>query len=126
MSQDLQLNKRCHRCENIPTYISQLYEDRFPPSDLPFHNINELIQSAKRACHVCNLILAEILESQIRDLQRELEDKPQHGSQQLSIGRLIKNGCLESGLALKHMTPGPSCYFRVDLVEIHLSYPIGE
>ena len=112
MSQDLQLNKLCHMCENI-NWVKGSW------CGVPFHNINELIQSAKEGCHVCNLIVAELIESQIRDLQRELEDKPQLGSQQLSINSY------KGGLALKCLTPG-GFDLRHYLVEIHISWLSGE
>ena len=118
MSQDLQLNNLCHICEGFNTYASQVLSD-FQPFD--FHNINELIQSAKEGCHVCNLIVAELLESEIRDLQRELEDNPQHGSQQLSIGPLG-----EGAFALKHLTSGDFDGREVYLVKIDISYRLGE
>ena len=113
MSLDLQLNKCCHICKIFTIYTSEVLRN-FPP--FGFHNINELIQSAEEGCHVCNLIVAELLEPQIRDLQRELEDNPQHGSQQLSIGCFVKGG-----LALTHLFPGKCDQSEVCLVKIHMS-----
>ena len=105
MSLDLQLNKCCHLCEEIPTCHSepQVYSltPPLPPRGFFFHNINELIQSAKKGCHVCNLIHAELLESQIRDLQQELEHYPQHGTRQLRIGHYYYGD-----VALWHCFPG--------------------
>lgn len=120
MAQDLQLDKRCHTCDNIPTYYQHIYSDKPLPSGLPFHNINELIQSAKKGCHVCNLILAELSESQIRDLQQELEDNPQHGSQQLSIA---PTG-IES-LVLEHLTSQKLVLEGVYLVNIYINHLFG-
>ncbi|KAK0514355.1 hypothetical protein JMJ35_002972 [Cladonia borealis] len=121
MAQDLQLNKRCHLCQNFSLDNGSwpLFADRHP-FWFPFHNINELIQSAKEGCHVCNLIVTELSESRIRDLQRELEDNPQLGSQQLSISSY------KEGLALKCLTPGGFDQRHVYLVEIHISRLFGE
>ena len=116
MSLDLQLNKCCHIRDKIPTYHLQLQGKCFRSPGFFFHNINGLIQSAKKGCHVCNLILAELLESQIRDLQRELEDNPQHGTQQLSIDRDY-----ERDVALFHRFPGEYAYIpMVCITKIHM------
>ena len=112
MSLDLQLNKCCHLCEKIPTYHSELRDKSLNASGFYFHNINELVQSAKKGCHVCNLILAELSESQIRDLQEELEDNPQRGTQQLYIG---PDGI--GGVVLSHCIPGPPA-LMLTLVEM--------
>ena len=101
MSLDLQQNKCCHICEKIFTYHSELQDASLNPSGFYFHNINELVQSAKKGCHVCNLIFAELFESQIRDMQRELEDNPQHGTRQLRIGYFFYGD-----VALLHCFPG--------------------
>ena len=101
MSLDLQLNKCCHLCEEIPTCHSELQDGSLNLRGFYFHNINELVQSAKKGCHVCNLIFAELLESQIRDLQQELEDNPQHGTRQLRIGHYYYGD-----VALWHCFPG--------------------
>ena len=111
MSLDLQLNKLCHICESFATCNAQDLHD-FEPFD--FHNINGLIQSAEEGCHVCNLMVAELLENQIRGLQRELEDNPQHGTQQLRIDYCCGD------VVLSHYFPG-GYLRRKNLVQIHIS-----
>ena len=118
MSPDLQLNKCCHICEKIATYYWELQDKSLNPSGVDFHNINELVQSAKKGCHVCNLIFAELSESQIRDMQRELEDNPQHGTRQLRIGPYKRR---HRDVALSHNSPdgGGLEIVRISIEDLH-------
>ena len=113
MSQDLQLNNLCDFCQRLSFSEGPTF---FKP--FGFYNINGLIQSAKKGCHVCNLIVAELVETQIHDLQQELKDNPQHSDRQLSISNW---GFNQDALALNHLPPGEFYQKDVHLVAIHLS-----
>ena len=50
-----------------------------------FHDVKGLIRSAKEGCHLCNLIVAELPESKLTLLRRDLELNQDLSSRQLFV-----------------------------------------
>ena len=85
MTQEPQWDKLCQKCQNFTLDPLSWPTKGFRDRSFAFHDINGLLRSANEGCHVCNLMVAELPESKIATMRRELEREPQHSSHQLYV-----------------------------------------
>ena len=82
-TQEPQWNKLCQICQ---TFASEALSEALSLHcgyKIAFHDINRLHKSAKKGCHLCNLILAELPESEIVHLRKSLKLNPSQDTSQL-------------------------------------------
>ena len=128
MSQEPQLNKLCDKCQNFTLDPLSWPTKWWRGPCFAFHDIDGLIRSAKEGCHVCNLIFAELPESKLPLMRRDLELNPQHSSKQLFVwvdvhSKRDRGDCILRRINLMHSSlslhPGlPYCLIPIVIADM--------